>query len=129
MAHEVHPKKIIKTEKGNIVLEKPDMFRTSAMSNSIYTYILTEEDLLKINKMESGEERDKYTQIQSLKKGYTLMQLMALSYVTKAPFHLNDYATEPLLDLKSFLEYATPQLLSEMMSAIKELGAIDPLSP
>ena len=57
------------------------------------------------------------------------MQLMALSYVTKAPFHLNDYATEPLLDLKSFLEYATPQLLNEMMTAIKELGAIDPLSP
>jgi len=129
MAHEVHPKKIVKTEKGNIVMEKPDLLRTSALSNSIYTYILTDDDLLKINEMENEDERAKFIQLKTLKKGFTTMQLTLLSYVTSAPFHLNDYSVEPLLDLKSFLEFADAELMNSMNNAMKELGQIDPLSP
>ena len=129
MAHDVHPKKIIKTEKGNIVMEMPDLMRSSALSNSIYTYVLTDADLLKINEMKTDDERNQYIKMQSLKKGYTVMELTMLAYVTSAPFHLNDYGTETLLDLKSFLEFADMDLLNKMMSAMKEIGVIDPLSP
>lgn len=129
MAHEIHPKKIIETKDGKIVIEKPDILRTSALSNSIYTYILSDDDLLKLNDMESADERNKFIQLKSLKKGFTTMQLTVLSYVTSAPFHLNDYNVEPLLDLKSFLEYADSELINEMGAKIKELGMIDPLQP
>lgn len=129
MAHEVHPKKIIETPKGNIVLEMPDLFRSTALSNSIYTYILSDEELLKLNDMQTDEERDQFIKLASLRKGYTSVQLTLLSYVTSAPFHLNDYAVEPLLDLKSFLEFADKDLLGEMMKKVQELGVIDPLSP
>lgn len=129
MAHDTHPKKTVKTDKGNIVMERPDLLRSSALSNSIYTYVLTDDDLLKLNTMETDEERNQYIRIKSLKKGYTTMQLTLLSYVTSAPFHLNDYGVEPLLDLKSFLEFADMKLLTEMTETMKELGKIDPLSP
>ena len=129
MTHEVHPKKIIKTEKGNIVMEAPDLARTSALSNSIYTYILTEDDLLKLNEIEDTKEKDRFIRIRTLKKGFTTFQLTALSYVTSAPFHLNDYTTEPLLDLKSFLEFADTDLMNQMAEKIKEIGLIDPLQP
>ena len=129
MAHEVHPKKIVKTEKGNIVMGMPDLLRTSALSNSIYSYILTDDDLMKLNEMTNEEERAKFVQMKTLKKGFTTMQLTLLSYVTSAPFHLNDYSVEPLLDLKSFLEFADAELMNSMSKAMKELGQIDPLSP
>lgn len=129
MTHEVHPKKIVKTDKGNIVLELPDLARTSALSNSIYTYILTEKDLLEINQITDEKEKDKFIKVRTLKKGFTTFQLSILAYVTSAPFHLNDYTVEPLLDLKSFLEFADTSLLNEMAEKVKELGMIDPLQP
>ena len=129
MAHETHPKKIIKTDKGNIVMEKPDLLHTSALSNSIYTYILSDDDLLKLNEMTETADRDRFIQLKTLKKGYTTLQLSILSYVTSAPFHLNDYSVEPVLDLKSFLEFADAKLIAQMSDAIKELGMIDPLQP
>ena len=129
MAHDVHPKKIVKTDKGNIVMETPDLLRTSALSNSVYTYILTDEDLSVINEMEDEKERSKYIKMKSLKKGFTMMQLSMLAYVTSAPFHLNNYYLEPLLDLKSFIDFADADMMSAMTKAMKELGQIDPLSP
>ena len=110
-------------------MEKPDLLHTSALSNSIYTYILSDDDLLKLNTMTDTAERDKFIQLKTLKKGYTTLQLSVLAYVTKAPFHLNDYTVEPILDLKSFLEFADAKLISEMSEKIKELGMIDPLQP
>ena len=129
MAHEVHPKKIVKTAKGNIVMEMPDLLRTTALSNSLYSYVLTDEEILKMNDMATDEERNKFMQLKTLKKGYTTMQLTLLSYVTSAPFHLNDYAVEPLLDLRAFLEFADTNIINDMSVALKELGKIDPLSP
>lgn len=129
MAHEVHPKKIIKTDKGNIIMEMPDLLRTSALSNSIYSYILTEDELMKLNDMEDIQEREKFLKVRAMKKGYTTMQLTILSYVTSAPFHLNDYAVEPLLDLKSFLEFADTEIMNKMSQAFTEIGKIDPLQP
>lgn len=129
MAHDIHPKKIVKTEKGNIVMETPDLLRTSALSNSIYTYILTDEDLSIVNEMEDEKERSKYIKMKSLRKGFTTMQLSMLAYVTSAPFHLNNYYLEPLLDLKSFIDFADADIMSAMTKAMKELGQIDPLSP
>lgn len=128
MAHEVHPKKIVKTPKGNIVLEAHDMFRTSALSNSMYTYIFTDEDLEKINAMETDKERNSFMKLKSMRKAYTVSQLTALSYITSAPFHLNDYSVEPLLDLKSFLEFIDQDMFNEILNKIKELGLVDPLS-
>ena len=129
MAHEVHPKKIVKTEKGNIVMEAPDMWRGSALSNSIYSYILTDDDLLALNDMKTDEERDRFIKLRTLKKGYTTMQLTVLSYVTTAPFHLNDYKKEPILDLESFIESIDAKIFAEMVEKMKEIGMIDPLSP
>ena len=129
MAHEVHPKKIIETPKGKIVMEAPDMFRKSALSNSIYTYVLTDDDLLILNDMQNDEERNKYIQLKSLKKGFTTMQLTVLSFVTSAPFNLNDYSVEPVLDLKSFLEFIDEDTFSKMIEKMSEIGRIDPLSP
>lgn len=128
MAHEVHPKKIIKTEKGNIVMEMPDFLRQTALSNSIYTYILTDEELLELNDIKDAEERDKYLKVRSLKKGYTSVQLTVLSYVTSAPFHLNDYSKDPVLDLKSFVDFVDKGIFTEMVQKMTELGSIDPLS-
>lgn len=128
MAHEVHPKKIIETKKGKIVMEAPDMFRKSALSNSVYTYILNDDDLMKINDMKNDEERNRFIQLKSLKKGYTTTQLSVLSYVVSAPFHLNDYAVEPVLDLKSFLEFIDSETFSLMIEKMRELGTTDPLS-
>ena len=124
-----HPKKIIETEDGKIVMSKPDMSRTSALSNSMYSYILSDEDLLKLNKMETDQERNEFIKIKSLKMGFTTYQLTILSYVESAPFHLNDYAVEPIFDLKSFLNYVDADLLKKMGDTMKELGQIDPLSP
>ena len=129
MAPDVHPVKIIETKNGNIVLEQPDLLRTSALSNSLYTYILSDEDILKMNAMGSDDERNQFLQLKTLKKGFTTMQLTLLAYVTSAPFHLNDYGTEPLLDLRSFIEFADVELINKMSICIKELGQIDPLSP
>ena len=61
--------------------------------------------------------------------GFTTYQLTILSYVESAPFHLNDYAVEPIFDLKSFLNYVDSDLLKKMGDTMKELGQIDPLSP
>ena len=129
MAHEVHPKKIVKTDKGNIVLEEPDMFRKSALSNSMYTYIFTDEDLDKINEMKDDGERDRFMKFKSMRMAYTVSQLTSLSYITSAPFHLNNYEKEPILDLKSYLEFLDEDIFSEILAKIKELGLIDPLSP
>ena len=128
MAHEVHPKKIIKTDKGNIVMEMPDFYRQTALSNSVYTYILTDEELLELNNISDADERDKYLKIRSMRKGYTSVQLTVLSYVTEAPFHLNDYSKDPILDLKSFLDFVDKGLFTEMVDKMTELGKIDPLS-
>ena len=128
MAHEVHPKKIVKTEKGNIVMETPDMFRKSALSNSIYSYVLTEKDLLSLNEIANEKERNEFIHIRTLKKGFTMMQLTLLSYVTSAPFHLNDYREEPVFDLNSFIEFLDDKTMNDMINAMKELGTIDPLS-
>ena len=128
MAHEVHPKKIIKTEKGNIVMEMPEFLRQTALSNSIYTYILTDEELLELNDIKDAEERDKYLKVRSLRKGYTSVQLTVLSYVTSAPFHLNDYSKDPILDLKSFVDFVDKEIFTEMVQKMTELGSIDPLS-
>ena len=128
MAHEVHPKKVIESKNGKIVMEKPDLSRTTAMANSIYTYILTDDDLLALNEMKDEKERNMFIKRKSLKKGFTSMQITMLAYVTSAPFHLNDYAVEPILDLRSFLEYADTDLIAKMSKAMDELGKIDPLS-
>lgn len=129
MAHDVHPKKIIETDDGKIVMERPDLLRTTALSNTITTYLLTDDELLSMNEMETSEERDRFMQLKMLKKGYTTLQYTALSYVTSAPFHLNDYRVEPILDIASFLEYADAELISKMADAMKGLGMIDPLHP
>ena len=110
-------------------MEMPDLLRTTALSNSLYSYVLTDEEILKMNDMATDEERNKFMQLKTLKKGYTTMQLTLLSYVTSAPFHLNDYAVEPLLDLRAFLEFADTNIINDMSVALKELGKIDPLSP
>lgn len=57
-----------------------------------------------------------------------MYQMTALAYVKQAPWHLNDYAKEPVLDLASFLEYADMDLIRKMGNAMTELGTIDPLS-
>ena len=126
---ETHPTKVIQTEHGNIVMSKPDLLRTSALSNSIYSYILTDEELLAMNSMASDKERNDYMQVKVLKRGYTVMQLTMLAYVTSAPFHLNDYLKDPILDLESFLGFADMDLINRMSATMKELGTIDPLSP
>lgn len=126
---QVHPTKIIETEKGKIVMSKPDMLRTSALSNSMYSYILTDDELLKLNKMESDQERNEFIKIKSLKMGFTTYQLSILAYIESAPFHLNDYSVEPVFDLKSFLAFVDADLLKKLGDTMKELGQIDPLSP
>lgn len=127
---DTHPTKIIQTDDGNIVMSKPNVKRSTALTNSIYTYILTDEDLLKCNRMETDAERNEFIRIKSLKKGYTMYQLSILSFVESAPWHLNDYAIEPLIDLKAFMDYIDdkPELLRQMGDAMKEIGMIDPLS-
>ncbi len=127
---ETHPTLIIDTDDGNIVMSKPNVKRSTALTNSIYSYLLTDEELLKCNRMQSDNERDEFIKIKSLKKGYTMYQLSILSYVESAPWHLNDYAIEPLLDLKSFMDYIDdkPDLLKKMGETMKEIGQIDPLS-
>ena len=127
---ETHPTLIINTDDGNIVMSKPNVKRSTALTNSIYSYLLTDEELLKCNRMQSDNERDEFIKIKSLKKGYTMYQLSILSYVESAPWHLNDYAIEPLLDLKSFMDYIDdkPDLLKKMGETMKEIGQIDPLS-
>ena len=127
---ETHPTLIIDTDDGNIVMSKPNVKRSTALTNSIYSYLLTDEELLKCNRMQSDNERDEFIKIKSLKKGYTMYQLSILSYVESAPWHLNDYAIEPLLDLKSFMDYIDdkPDLLKKMGETMKEIGQIFPLS-
>lgn len=128
MAHEVHPTKIIETDDGKIVMQTPDMAHKSALSNSLYTYILTDDDLAELNTFDKDEDRAKFIKKKTLKKGYTMMQLTVLSFVTSAPFHLNDYMVEPILDLRSFLEFLDEKIFAKMLDAMKELGTIDPLS-
>lgn len=126
-----HPTQIIETADGNIVMSKPSVKRSSALSNSIYSIILTDDELLKCNKMETDKERNEFIQVKSLKKGFTTFQLTLLSYVESAPWHMNDYSVEPILDLKSFLDYVDdkPEIMAKMKGAIEVLGKIDPLSP
>ncbi len=125
---QTHPQKIIETEQGNIVMESPDVLRSSALVNSIYSYILTDEDLDVLNEMTDTRERDRFIRKKSLKRGMTMYQLTALSYVVSAPFHLNDYAKEPILDIESFLKFADMELIAKMAGVMKSLGQIDPLS-
>lgn len=125
---QIHPSKIIETAQGNIVMEAPDTIRSTALVNSIYSFILTDEDLDELNKLTNEQERNEYIQKKSLKRGMTMYQLSVLAYVTKAPFHLNDYFEEPILDLKSFLKFADMSIISKMGDAMRELGVIDPLS-
>lgn len=123
-----HPSKIIETKDGNIVMEAPDTMRSTALANSIYTYILTDSDLDELNQLSDTAERDAFIKRKSLRKGMTMYQLSVLAFVSKAPWHLNDYITDPVLDLKSFLEYADMELIGKMGETMKELGSIDPLS-
>lgn len=125
---ETHPTKIIQTEKGNIVLSMPDNARLSALSNSIFTYLMSDDDLKKMDEL-SAEERDAFIVLKCRKRGYTFTQLTLLAYVQSAPFHLNDYFTDPIMDLKSFLEIADSELIGKMSKAVEELGLIDPLHP
>lgn len=128
MARDMHPKKIIETKDGKIVMEMPDMYRQTALSNSMYSYILTDEELLQMNEITDVEERERFMKIRTLRKGYTTIQLTVLSYVTSAPFHLNDYRKEPILDLEAFLDYIDKDSFMQMVEKMKELGSIDPLS-
>ena len=128
MAHEVHPKKIVETDKGKIVLEMPDMYRQTALSNAMYTYMLTDDELLQMNEIADPEERERFMKVRSLKKGYTMIQLTVLSYITSAPFHLNDYRKEPMLDLESFLDFVDKDLFMKLFKKTTEIGTIDPLS-
>lgn len=125
---EVHPSKIIETEQGNIVMEAPDTIRSTALANSIYSFILDDDDLEYLNQLTNDAERNAYIKKKSLKRGMTMFQLSVLAYVVKAPFHINDYFVEPILDLKSFLKFADLPTISKMGDAMKELGMIDPLS-
>lgn len=125
---QTHPQKIIETEQGNIVMESPDVLRSTALVNSIYSYILTDEDLEQLDAMTNAKERNAFIRKKSLKRGMTMYQLTALSYVVSAPFHLNDYTKDPILDIESFLKFASMELIADMAGVMKSLGQIDPLS-
>lgn len=125
---ETHPTKVIETEKGNIVMSMPDLARSTAMSNSIFTYLFTDEDMERYMGMTDENEKKKLMEKCIAKRNATSMQLTLLSCVQSAPFHLNDYFIEPMLDLKSFLEFADADIMGKMANALKEIGLINPLS-
>lgn len=124
---ETHPVKIIETEAGNIVMSLPDNFRTTAMSNSVFTYLFTDEDLLEYQNIEDEEEKKRFMNIRMLRRNNTATQLTILCCIESAPFHLNDYAVNPILDLKSFLEFADADLLGKLSLAIRDIGSMNPL--
>lgn len=125
---ETHPTQVIETESGNIVMSLPDIKRSTAMSNSIFTYLFTEDELIEYHNLEDDAKRKHFMQVVTLRRNMTATQLTLLACVQSAPFHLNDYSKEPILDLKSFLDFADNELIGKMATAIKELGMINPLS-
>ena len=125
---ETHPTQIIETEQGNIVMSMPDTARATAFSNSVFTYLFTDEELLEYRELEDEAQKKKYMDIRTMKRNATAMQLTFLSCIQSAPFHLNDYSVEPILDLKSFLEFVNPDIMGKMANAVKDLGLVNPLS-
>lgn len=114
---------------GKIIMSSPDVLRITAMQNSLFSYLLTDEQIAEMEKMDE-HERTIYLNRIRVRKFPTVTLLTVLSCITEAPFHLNDYTVCMELDVKAFTTYIADkrELYNRMMTELKNIEGSDPLS-
>lgn len=114
---------------GRIVMSTPDVLRITAMQNSLFSYLLTDEQIEAMERMDKYE-RTTYLQRIQLRKMSTVTLLSILSCISEAPFHINDYCMDMELDVKSFLTYISDkrELYNRLLTEWSNIEGADPLS-
>ena len=114
---------------GRIVMSPPDVLRITAMQNSLFSYLLTDEQIEAMEHMDKFE-RTTYLQRIQLRKMSTVTLLSVLSCITEAPFHINGYCMDMELDVTSFLTFisAKRELYNRLLTEWGNIEGADPLS-
>ena len=114
---------------GRIYMSTPDVLRITAMQNTLFSYLLTDEQIEAMERMDKFE-RTTYLQRIQLRKMSTVTLLSVLSCITEAPFHINDYCMDMELDVKSFLTYISDkrELYNRLLTEWGNIEGADPLS-